>query len=276
MVIINNDKIELIERSFTIFEKVLNNKEKSKDVKTKFKNINGKTGQYNVPSDLFQQRTHRANRTLIEWKTVKNNSLTIDDLSLFEGDVVVAFINNDYFDKAPSGSLFSELKKRLGSDEKVSSMILLKSEGGNPSSQVQREAYQKLIKEFPNHQNDLIRRDSDEKYQGKGNHVFKGFIYYDIRGGQKDKIYSHEKLDKPNLFNPAVEYASTNTCLDIDLTLHYFALKSIPPDKREAEYNQLVNCFEAMLDRIKFPNISGEKNYTIPFNLKKYIWRILQ
>lgn len=226
-VISNKQKKELKRRSFVLFENALKDSKQSKDLKTKFNNINGKTGSYNVPNDLFQQRTNRSNRVLIEWKTVMENELNMDDLSLFEGDVVIAFINNDYFDEVESEhqKLFIKLKSLLGSDGAVSSMILLKSEGGEPSSKIQRDAYKKLIKEFPNYKEHFIKRkDIEGRFPGKGNNMFKGFIYYDIRGGQQDRIYSHEGLPAPGLFNPAVEYASTNVCLDIDLTLHFFAL----------------------------------------------------
>lgn len=259
----SKEKKRLISKSFNMFKKVLDDEIKFNSMKTKFTNINGKTGSYNVPLNLFQQRTRRNSRVLIEWKAVMNNRLTIDDLSLFEGDVVVAFINNDYFGESDVQfkELFIKLKERLGSDEKVSSMILIKSEDGNPSSKVQREAYEKLVVEFPDYKDHLIRRDPNVKYSGKGNNVFKGFIYYDIRGGQQNMIYSHEGIDSPNLFNPAIEYASTEVCLDIDLTLHYFALKSIPFEKRDTEFDNLIIEFKSKLNQIIHPQISDDEKY---------------
>ena len=47
-----------------------------KNINAKFSNICAKTGQYNVPSELFQKRTPRSNRVLIEWKVVNDNHLT--------------------------------------------------------------------------------------------------------------------------------------------------------------------------------------------------------
>jgi len=260
----NLGKKQLINKSFNLFNTILDEKE-YKSLKTKFNNINGKTGQYNVPLELFQQRTHKSNRVLIEWKTVMRNKLTIDDLSLFEGDVVVGFVNNDYFDEVnlEFKDLFKELKSRLGSDQSVSSMILIKSEGGNPSSKVQRIAYKKLINEFPDYENHLIVRNEKAKLSGrsKGNDRFSGFIYFDIRGGLQDRTSSHNHLDAPNLFNPAVEYSSKSVCLDIDLTLHYYALKSISVEDRDSTYNDLIKDYEFALSEIIYPSISENENY---------------
>ena len=57
-------------------------------IREKLRNICGKTGQYGVPSELFQKRTTRSNRVLIPWKAVQNNGLTIEQLDTFEGGIV--------------------------------------------------------------------------------------------------------------------------------------------------------------------------------------------
>lgn len=247
---------------------------KYKDFKTKFNNINGKTGRYNVPNPLFQQRTSRKNRILIEWKTVLKNNLTIKELEFFEGDVCVAFINLDFFDDGNKLStdqqkLFEELKSRLNSDSSVSSMILLINEDGNPSSKVQREAYQLLIKKFPNYQDYLIKRKKGIPYNGQGNDSFEGFIYFDIKGGTQERIYSHDTYDGIlNLFNPAVEYASENTMLDIDLTLLYFSLKSIPKEYRaQPAYKRLLENYQKTLSKITYPVLTENEDYN---NLLEY------
>ena len=59
------------------------------EVSEKFRNINGKTAQGNVPIELFQRRTSRRNRVLIPYKTVYKNNLTIEQLETFEGGVCV-------------------------------------------------------------------------------------------------------------------------------------------------------------------------------------------
>ena len=56
-------------------------------IRVKFANICGKTGQYDVPGELFQKRTSRKNRVLIPWKDVKNNGLTMEQLETFSGGV---------------------------------------------------------------------------------------------------------------------------------------------------------------------------------------------
>lgn len=43
-----------------------------KNIRTKFGNVCGKTGKYDVPDELFQKRTNRKNRSLISWRTVRS------------------------------------------------------------------------------------------------------------------------------------------------------------------------------------------------------------
>ena len=127
---------------------------------SKFKNICGKTGQYDVPDELFQKRTSRSNRVLIPWQTVKSNKLTIDDLEKFEGGVAVEFVNKDYFEEmrqTEENPIFSILKNRLGSDDTVSAIISIRSQGGSASSSVQREAYELMKQYFPDYQNHLFK-----------------------------------------------------------------------------------------------------------------------
>lgn len=220
------------------------------DIKTKIDNVCGKTGRYNVPTELWQKRTKRSNRVLISWKTVRDNVLTLEQLETFEGGVVVEFINNDYFsddDFDLNNPLFNILKDRLGSDEKVSSMISIRTEDGSSSSQEARIAFEKLKAKFPDYNDHLIRRKDGVKYSGKGNDKWEGFIFYSIRGGQQDIKISH--VGKvPQLFNPACEYASDMVCLDIDLVLAYFAFFSISEEKRDKLLQkelekELGNCF---------------------------------
>lgn len=117
-----------------------------KNILAKMSNVCAKTGQYNVPSELFQKRTPRSNRVLIEWKVVNDNKLTLEQLESFSGGVVVEFLNNDFFDENYNSTpLFQELKNRLGSDEIVSSIISIHSEQGSSSSEIQRRSFEKLI-----------------------------------------------------------------------------------------------------------------------------------
>jgi hypothetical protein len=121
-------------------------------IREKFNNICGKTGQYNIPSELFLQRTSRKCRVLISWKVVKKNKLTIEQLESFSGGVVVEFVNEDYFDERnQKDPLFIELKRRLGGDKIVSSMISIRTEDKISSSQKSRESFSKLVKEFPDY-----------------------------------------------------------------------------------------------------------------------------
>lgn len=203
-----------------------------KKIKTKLSNVCGKTGQYGVPNELFQKRTHRKNRALISWQTVKNNNLTINQLETFSGGVVVEFINEDFFNEEnQTDNLFLELKKRLGGDEIVASMISIRNEDGKSSSFIQRKSFEKLKKTFPNYKENIIRRKNlAGKSSGIGNDKWEGFVYVSIRGGQQDTELTHEENISYLLFNPACEYANQNVCLDIDLVMAYFALFSVKED----------------------------------------------
>ena len=94
---------------------------------------------------MFQKRTSRKNRALITWKTVERNKLSINHLQAFEGGVVVEFINEDYFDeKNLDHPVFNYLINKIGSDERVSAMISIRSEFGSSSSSLPREYFNKL------------------------------------------------------------------------------------------------------------------------------------
>ena len=209
--------------------------EKTK-IDTKFKNICGKTGQYNVPDQLFQKRTHRKNRVLISWKTVKKNNLTLQQLETFSGGVAVEFVNDDYFqnDDNPR-SLFNILKGRLGSDEIVSSIITIRNEDGSSSSQISRNAFERLKVEIPDYEDHLIKRKPNVESSGIGNDKWEGYIYYSIKGGQQNTISSHSEAPFPQLFNPACDFANEDICLDIDLVLAYFTMFSIDKNMDESE-----------------------------------------
>lgn len=238
------------------------------NMKSKFSNICSKTGAYDVPLELFQKRTPRKNRALISWKAVKNNNLTLDQLNTFEGGVVVDFINNDFFDKSNySNSLFLELKKRLGSNENVSSIISIKSEAGSSSSAVQRDAFNKLVNNtsISYKGNNVIINSSNynqyaikqnTKRKGQGNETWSGFLFISIKGGQQDTTETHSGQEL-TLFNPACEYASSDVCLDIDLVMSYYALASINEEALNSEdmrdeYKILKIQLETILSTIQY------------------------
>ena len=242
-------------------------------IRTKFTNIAGKTGQYNVPEELFQKRTNRKNRALISWKTVKNNSLTIEMLDTFVGGVAVEFINEDFFNpENQNNQVFIELKNRLGSDENVSSIISIRSESGSSSSAVQRAAFQQLINNTEvsyNGSNVVINKNNFKDFAitkksvgGMGNDKWEGFLFVSIRGGQQDVITTHEKSS--TIFNPACEYANEDVSIDLDLVMSYFALKSIQEEnldeKKREQYKNTLNEVEEILLSIKYDNESYKGN----------------
>lgn len=249
------------------------------DIGTKFSNICGKTGQYDVPTELFQKRTSRKNRVLISWKTVKNNKLTMDELKTFYGGVVVEFVNNDFFDETNSNlPLFNALKLRLGSDDDVSSMISIRSEEGTSSSQIQRNAFDKLIANTKvtykgndliinkyNYQDFAIKRKEglNETGIGTGNNKWDGFLFISIRGGQQDTIETHKGKEE-KLFNPACEYANEKVCRDLDIVTSYFAMHSIDynslNDKSKVNYDNLLKLIQEYLKQREYDNESYNGN----------------
>ena len=236
------------------------------NIRTKFNNISAKTGQYDVPSELFQKRTSRKNRCLISWKTVKKNNLTIPQLQSFYGGVAVEFVNEDFFDAENQNiPLFIQLKDKIGSDDVVSSIITIRSESGSSSSAVQRENFEKLtnnteIKYKGNYV--TINKENYKDYKirqiksgGVGNEKWTGFLYVSIKGGQQDTIESHKNLDF-TIFNPACEYATEDVCEDINLVMTYFAFMSInvllldPPGKRR--YDEILNNIRLILSQTEY------------------------
>jgi len=235
---------------------------------TKFRNISGKTGQYNVPGELFQKRTHRKNRVLIPWKDVRNNNLTMEMLETFSGGVTVDFINNDFFDETNEiYPVFSQLKRKLGSNEKVASIISIKSESGSSSSAIQRNSFNKLINNtqvFYNNSCYIINKNNYKDFYIRkvadgniGNDKWEGFLYISIRGGQQDTLESHK--GNITVFNPACEFATSDISLDLDLVLAYFAMKSINlydlSNCDKSNYFSLIRELETCLQNLKYNNL---------------------
>lgn len=232
-------------------------------IKTKLINVCSKTGKYDVPDELFQKRTSRNNRVLISWKTIQNNNLTMEELSTFEGGVVVEFKNNDFFDNNnKNNELFNLLCEKIGSNELVSSIITIRSEGGSSSSSIPREAFKKLTSNTKIHYNNTTITLNEDNYNdyaiqqigsgGKGNEKWTGFLYVSIRGGQQDTIETHHGK-KLTLFNPACEYASNEIKTDIDLVCAYFMMYSLDEKEKETEkYNEILAELEKYLKESQY------------------------
>ena len=249
-------------RAFAYLKRFGNN------ISAKFSNICGKTGAYDIPGELFLKRTARSDRILMPWKDVLSNKLTMEQLESFkEGGVVVEFANDDYFNPLyQNNNVFKELKKRLGGNGAVASVITIRGTSGTSSSAFQRECFDKLtsgsvIVEYKgqtfalnksNYRDYVIRRLGSG---GKGNGNWEGFIFFSIKGGQQDTIETH-KGQELCLFNPACEYARSDVCEDINLVLAYFALRSIDKASLSTtqlfEYNSIVKETEEVLRQTKY------------------------
>ncbi len=219
-----------------------------KKILEKFKNLNGKTGKYDVPDPLFQKRTSRSNRVLLRWKVLSQNKMTIDQLKTFYGGLCVEFVNEDFFDIAnKENELFNHLVSKLGSDEMISSILSFRNEDGDSGANNSREYYN-LFKSTLKEEYTPIKRKSS-KVKGKGdNSCWVGNLFYSIKGGSQESIESHSKKNEPKLFNPALEYANEFVCLDIDLTMSYFALHCFDLDKASIPgFDKLISDIELYL-----------------------------
>lgn len=248
------------------------------NIKEKMTNICGKTGKYNVPSELWQKRTSRTNRILISWNAVKKNNLTIKQLETCENGVVVEILNGDFFDEDNNNNgVFKELIKRIGSDEIVSAMISFRSENGSSSSEIPRkyfkmflnntEVYYKgksIIINKDNYQDYAIKKTADGTGSLCGNDKWDGFLFVSIKGGQQDTIETHKNI-KMTLFNPACEYANEQVCRDIDLVLGFFAMKAINPNELEGttreKYIEIMSELKDVMEKINY-DLNG-KNYSL-------------
>ena len=239
------------------------------NVKTKFENINNKTGRYYVPEPLFTGRTSRKNRVLIPWSHVKKNNLSFENLENFEGGVYVEFNNNDILDfenelNSEFGYLFKKLFDVIGnSDNLVSSFVSFRNTDGSSGSQNSMKCYNKFI-EFGEQKHvkfksfTCINRKNNTNYSNfKNNNMITGELFYELKGGNNKSIESHpyddtkERKGKPMLFNPAIEYANERTMVDIELVLSYFALHIENLEKQfdEKKINDLKNKVKDFLKK---------------------------
>lgn len=245
----------------------------TKKIKTKLTNISGKTGQYDVPDELYTKRTPRKNRILISWKIVKNNKFTIQQLESIRSGVTVEFINNDFFDQEnQKNKIFKELKKRLGGDGIVSSIISIRSEDKTSSSAVERNAFNKLTNNLRvtyKGKNVTINKNNFKKFAIKkeakgnsGNDKWSGFLFVSIQGGQQKTIKSNN--GNVTIFNPSCEYANESVSIDLDLVLLYFALFAVNKNSLEkskkAQYENLLEEIESTLIKIEYNNASFKGN----------------
>lgn len=241
-----------------------------KKAHTKLKNMCNKTGQYGIPSELFQKRTLRRNRVLISWKEVRDNNITIEQLQTFSGGVVVEFVNEDYFINESSLESVNQrtylyLRSQIGSDELVSAIITFRSEAGTSSSRKARQCFDEFIKgtevicnekriviDESNYSNYLLEVVDEKAGIKTGNDAWKGFLFYSIKGGDHKPKESHAKKEL-RLFNPACEYATDKVSVDIDLVMLYFALscidkKSITDKKKLKKYDKISNQLKQALE----------------------------
>lgn len=297
-IVVNTKSVEKIKEKKKLIGNVKSIiRKKELKVLQKVINIEQKTSPYDVPKELFQQRTPRTARVLISLSTVIENKLTIKDLEYFEAGVVVEFVNDDYLKYLKDESrdqVVDDLLKRLGSDEKVSSMISFRSIDGKSSGAVPEQSYRKFLEYWKKHpilvkgneiylefDNEDKEKPKFEKYRiirksrqvddetnsekiSNGNDKWKGFLYVSVKGGKKESICSHsltgEDKKRSYLFNPAREYANEEVCKDILLVLLFLIMHSFDLEDRE-ENSELLKEIEDQL--IKTTYKENEDTFTL-------------
>lgn len=214
----------------------------------KFKNLCGKTWQYDVPIELWQKRTSRSNRVLLRWKIVKKNNMTLEWLKTFYGGVCIEFVNDDFFDESNrSIDLYNYLISKIGADEMISAIVSFRNEDGDSGATIARESYAKYMEEHGEEFKPIKRKTQQVSWKWS-NDVREGNGYFSIKWGSHTSYESHKDLESPMLFNPAIEYANEQVCLDIDLTMSYFALHCEDIDRTKIiSYDLLIEELENYL-----------------------------
>jgi hypothetical protein len=152
-----------------------------KKILEKFKNINGKTGKYDVPDVLFQKRRSRSNRVLLRWKVLLQNKMTLEHLETFYGGLCVEFVNEDFFEPANrKNDLFNFLVSKLGSDEMISSIVSFRNEDGDSGANNSREYFNLFNSTIKDDFIPIKRK--FEQVSGKGdNSGWEGNLFYSIK-----------------------------------------------------------------------------------------------
>lgn len=203
--------------------------------KVKFQNINGKTSQYYVHEKLFQDRCARYTRVLIPFKYVVQNELKMKHLERFKKGAIVEFVNDDIIkSEYKTKDIHKKLRKKIGSDDNVSAIISFRSEDGNPGAEVAAKAFEEVKKALtrtndwniaeliPLTRKKVIVDGEKVGYRNLHNNHWEGNCLISIKGGKKETI--EKPSAKKQIFNPAIEYANSRICFDIEMVLAYYAL----------------------------------------------------
>ena len=237
-------------------------------IEEKFKNLTGKTSMGSVPEILWQKRMSKINRVLIPLKTVIKSGFTYDQLKSFYGSVCVEFVNDDYFNPDFQNlPIFNELKELIDIDGscrvgngKISAIISFRTEDGDSGAALPRDSYLSFIQQNPfelipiTRNEDVINNLLPNEGIGWGNNrLWKGNAFWSIKGGSQQGEESHP-AGSPNtaLFNPAIDYANPHVCLDIVVTMSFFAMHchDIPVD-RLTNIGQENLDFASLKDRVE-------------------------
>ena len=215
-------------------EDIIANIKKSlpKNITVKITNNNGKCG---TGSILSLQRTKRSGRCTMSLGVLKNNGFDsiekIIELRTFLQGLVIMLENNDYFDLIDKQDDFSKyLISIIGSDEIISSIIVIMSTNGDSGSSYALSCYEKIKPVIEQNNWKRVERKPDCEKKGEcvteGNNKWHGQYYYKISGGSNTKIeLSHpESSTEFQLFNEYFDYANEDVCLHINVIMIFYML----------------------------------------------------
>jgi len=220
----------------------------SPSIRTKLNNVTGKCG---TGAILTQKRTGRNSRVVIPYCVLMRNPqiCSKEALNKFDAGVVVMLENNDYEDvSAKTDDLSVYLIQQIGSDDKVSCVVVICSTQGYSGSSAARACLERLkpifeekgwtpVKRKPTAVDESESSESDAGEEpeksgtvgrnniGRGNDKWQGHYYYDVSGGEQVTHRSHSGSGKEHqLFNMYHDYATTNACDEMKAHLVYLLL----------------------------------------------------
>lgn len=235
--------------------KIINKIKNKFDVKliTKFNNINKARVDMTIPCTT--KRVSKYSRLYIPYYIVKYNNLSLNDLETFDKGVCVG-INYEEYENLMNTELkeLDELEKYLisniGSDNIVSSIIVIIKKNGNSSSsnlRIQKNKLEKIINE--NNWTSIEKINNKKRNEvNNGNDKWTGHYYYCINGGHQESFQSWSK-DEPQIFTSYKNFmASNKIIIDNKACLMYMLLFIHDINENIDIENNIINYYKIIFE----------------------------
>lgn len=210
-------------------------KDYNKDLNTKIDKISVSRADTSIPCTT--KRVSKNSRLFIPYSVVVSNNLTISQLSSYNHSICIglSFFEyeeiikkyEEYKDEEKDNTYMLEkyLIENIGSNNTVSCIVIIMKENGDSSSTIQREYYERLKKIIEKKNWKSLSIENISKNKHKGNDKWEGHYYYNIKGGQRDKICSWIDKEEPQIFTTYKSFmASQEVILTTIVSLLYFML----------------------------------------------------